>query len=636
MSLKDLSAGDFEYYRSYAMDMVKCHEREFINQIDPKLMRAMYRGKTKYDAYEEKVYGDPSDNKEHITSLVIMFQASNTVLPNLYYQNPSPIVKPARGSDADSAALMTAVLKHYMKLNNAKRQNQEAVMNSWFFGLGWKKLGWRAVFEPRTQEPESAPEPNAFQKSMGAIGSALGMGPIVKPDSNESRETPELADYETLFNDSESPMNVAVDHKADLMNSRAILHTLPRTLHDLENYGDYEEEVLAELFEKMQNKFGSRFDSRKTELTLRELHLKQRNGIWILTYCDEYEKPLRYAKADDKGKDFSFKPLSLTFEPGIRYPVSHMKVASQVQQKTDDLASLYVELVSRSVNLIVVNEKALANGQVPNLEKNLARGLVKTKDRLNPGDLQNFTSSAVNGDLPNLIGLLMQKSAEILGLDEQMIFGKSKNETLGQDELARQGTKVRESGMRDRERDWMIEQAKHEAKLVKQYSNSEMHLQITGKDYADPLTGQTASDKWVSFMTPENPLGVRHYLQGDFEHDYNMDEATRPDKKSIRESLTMLMQLASSPNVMQATLQSQFRFNLAKIATGIAGTLDNVINPDEYIERLDSMQVAAIQAQQVLMQGGMGGGPQQTQKEKPPKSTSENGVSNPSSNQANG
>ena len=135
-------------------------------------------------------------------------------------------------------------------------------------------------------------------------------------------------------------------------------------------------------------------------------------------------------------------------------------------------------------------------------------------------------------------------------------------------------------------------------------------------------------------MTERNPLGAKHYLQGEFDFDFNMDEAVRPDKRTIRESLTSLLELTSNPEIENSCLQQGFRFRKDKIALGLVATMDNVINPDEYIERLDPRQVAAIQTQQMLMQGGM---PQQApQGAKITHSTkSENGVTKASSVEAN-
>lgn len=611
MALKDLTAGDFNWLQQKAHAMLAVHEKEFVKQIDPKLMRCMYRGRTKYEDRDNEVYGREQQDDKHLTALITIFQSENTIIPTLYPANPTPIVKPGRGSDGNSAALMTAIIKHYMRLNNAKVENQEAVLNSRFFGLGWKKLGWQSVYETVAEGPEDIDdEPKGFlDKAKQFMQGMLGGGPGMKPDHLEYRETAQIPYFEMLFNVSESPMNVALDDKSDFLNRKAILHSLPRTLYDLQNSGDYDDPegaaVLEELQEQLRNKMCSRFDSRNTELHLRELHIQQRNGIWIATWVDEMSKCLKYRKSDFKGKGFLFEPLSLTFEPGCRYPTSHIKVASQLQTKLDDLTSKFVEIAARSVNLTVVNPKAFQYGSESVLEKNLIRGILKTKNgAITPGDIQSFASSSGGQDLPQLIEVLQRKIGEILGADQQLVSGDSKNDTLGQDELARTGTKLREGGMKDRVRDWMISQLQKESVLIKQYSNSELHVKITGKDYADPMTGEKMEDRWASFMTPENPLGARHYLQGEFEHEFNMDDVARPAKETIREAMMTYLKLDADPAAQDANLQAGFRVRRDKINLEIMKTYDNVVNPEEFIERLDSKQVAAIQTQKVLMQSG--------------------------------
>src|SRR3990167_5324789 len=325
MSLEMLSQLDFSFYQEYSKKMIHCHDKEMMEVIDPELIRAFYRGKNKKQS-KNNLYNVNEHNREHFITLSRIFASTNTILPNLYYQNPRIMASPGRESDPDSAALMTALQNHYTKELHQKEENQEAVLNAWYFGLGWKKQGYRTVFAPKSSDPESIL--GKSQGFMGQVKSFFGMGQESKPDSNESKDRPEIVEWEGPFNSSESPLNVMLDYKADLRNRKVILHKLNRTLYDLKNFGNYDPQVLEEIFEKMQYKHGSRLDDREIDLTLKEMHIQQRNGLWILSWVEEHEKPLRYDQSDFNGKGDGFEPLVFTNEPGVRYPTSHLKVAT--------------------------------------------------------------------------------------------------------------------------------------------------------------------------------------------------------------------------------------------------------------------------------------------------------------------
>ncbi len=605
MALKDISELDFSFYKEYAKKMRTCHEREFLEVIDPGLMRAFYRGKNKKEVEKGNPYSNTTNSREHFLTMSRIFQSTNTILPNLYYQNPKLMAIPCRKADPASAALMTAVQNHYMKETFQKEENQEAVMNAWFFGLGWKKIGYQTVFMPRSQDPESIL--GQSQGFMGQVKNILG----IKPDNNENRERLQVVDYEGLFNTSESPLNIHLDYKADLRNCKVKNHRIPRTLYELKNSStEYDEATLNEIFEKMKYKSGSRLDDREIDLDLNEMHIQQRNGVWILSWVDQHEKPLRYEKATFEGKGDGFEPIVFTNEPGVRYPISHMKIATQTQENIDYLVTILIRKIDGMRNTLLMNEKILAPGQKKAIEQNKINGIAWTNKSFSQADFAQLNSSSVSSDMPWLIGQLQQNATEILGSDEQAVSGKSTNKTLGQDQLAAAGTQIRESGMLDKVRDWMIRQARVQGQLLKQYSNAELHFQITGKDYSDKLTGQSIEDKWVSFMTPENPLGLKNYLEGEFDYDMNIYEAIKPDTENLRRQYMEMITVGSNPVVQDALLMNNKKLRLDLIFEAAIKNFDNIGDYEMYLESLDSRQVAAIQASKVLMaQGGMVGGP---------------------------
>lgn len=609
MALTDLSQADFDFYKKYAQSMRTCHEKEFITRIDPDLMRAFYRGFNKKQKEQDTDEAGFYNKREHFLTLTRIFTGTNTIIPNLYYQDPKPIAIPLHGADKNSASLMQALIRHYMKENNSKIENQTAILNAWFFGIGWKKIGYQTAFMPRVQEPETQLSP--MDKIKQGFQNFLGE----KPDNNETRDVPQAVDYETLFNNSESPLNVMLDHKTDLLNGRMRLYRLKRTLHDLENFGDYDETALKELFEKMKHERGTRLDSREIELDLNELHIKQRNGLWILTWVDQFQKPLRYNKSTYQGKGFSDSPLVFTNEPGVRYPTSHMRVACQVQENIDYLSTLYIRTIDRMRNQLLINQNALAPGMDKALLANKTGGIIFTNQDITGGTFAQLTSAAVSNDIPNMIAIMQNNLTEILGADEQMISGKSTNKTLGQDQLARIGTQVRESGMLDKVRDWMIDQIRKEGMYLKQFSNAELYIQIDQEDMSDERSGQATTDKWMSFMTEQNPLGAKHYLQGEFDFDMNIYEAIKPNKQELQKEYTDAINLYSQPAVYQAMLRNGSIPRVDKLAEA-AGKNFELINANDFVERLNPMQVAAYKAEEALM-GGMGQKPQikPTQKE---------------------
>lgn len=611
--ITDLTKADSDFYRSYFDKDRACHESEFLQAINPDVIRAFYRGKSVKDSrFLRTGYGMNED--QHILMLSMIFASANTILPNLMYQYPQAIVTALRPEGnktpvvpiEDSAALMSALLKYYAKCNDKKATCQEAVMNAYWFGLGWSKIGYSLPSEPTEQiaeEPETA-KPFNFMDMMKPPKESI-------PNPLQSKERMEFIDEEGLFNSSESPLNIYLDHKADLKNGKVRTHRVPRTLYELMNFGSYEKEVLDEIYTKFKHSRGSRFDSRDIDLTLNEQHIKQRNGVWIHSWVDEFDKPLQYEKSTLATNHFQIIPLVFTIEPGVRYPISHMKIAVQVQDKIDKMASLFYEQVSRARNMLFINESDLAKGTLAAIEANKLGGIALTNKSINQGTFANAQSPAVQNDLPTLINLASQNLIQNMGADEQLVAGKSKNKTLGQDELARVGTKVRESGMQDKVKDFLIQGVEQEAQLLMQYSEAQLQLDITGEDYADPIIAQEFTRKQASFMTNENPIAVKRFIEGvKYEFDFNMEDGVRPDSDKIMNDIERVIAFTSNPIIENAINQDGMIVKTGSLAKEWLTQVKSLGNPMKYLGKIDSMQLAAIQTRKMLMnQGGQMGQP---------------------------
>lgn len=586
MSLRDLSDGDFQYFKKRAQAMRACHEVEFIKRIDPELMVAFYRGRNR--KYEEDVDGF-YNRRENFLTLSRIFTATNTLGPQLYYQNPYPIVIPEESGTKEGAARLSAALRRNMIDNDAENQNPEACLSAWFFGLGWKKIGMRNTFISRTPDPEAQ---------------AQGAPQVNQQNELEPVRQNYFLDKQTFFNDSENPMNVMLDEKTDLRNGKLRLHRVKRSLYDLNNSGAYDQKAIEELYNKMKNDRGSRLDSREIDLDLNELEIMFPSGLWILSWVDQFNQPLRYDLSSYQ-EGFQLEPLVFTNEPFVRYPIAHMKVASQVQQHLDNMATVFIRIIDRVRNQVLVNQNDLAPGMKNALEANKLGGIVYTNKPISQTTFQQLQSAAVQNDMPLLMNIVQQNLTEILGTDQQLIGGTSKNKTLGQDELARVGTKVRESGMNDRVRKWMIRQFRQEAYLMQNYAMT-MNLKITQKDYSDVPIGARIADSFQSFGTQQNPMPFKESVPGKYDYDMNVYEAVKPDKKVLQQEYLNGIEMFSNPAIQQAGAMVGVKYRVDKLAEGYAENFEYLKSKD-FVEVLDPQQQAAYQASLMLMGGQMNG-----------------------------
>ena len=613
MSVQDISKTDFDWHVEQYRSDKECWEKEFLQTVKPELIRAFYRGKKQV---LRDYFGSVSEDSTQNMALSLLFASENTFASMVLPQNPKPIVVALRDTPPERAALMSSLLRRNMEMNNAKEENREAIMNARFFGLGWKKVGYRVDYPPKeivAQEPETITE-----KAMNLFKSVTGSSEA-KPVPMESKATAELAYDEGVFNSSESPMNIYLDHKADLRNGNVISHVVPRTLYNLMVYGNYDEDGLKEAYDKMKRLKGTRFDSRSMDVVLVERHIKQKNGIWVLSWIEGHDRPLQYERCilntakKYKQNMFQFVPLSLTYEPGVRYPVSYMKVSSQVMDKIDKIVSLYLDIVSRARNMLIINKNDMEKGTIDAIEDNRIGLIALANKPINPGTYAHLTSPSVSNDLPNLINILQQALTQIVGIDQQMTSGTSENDTLGQDELARSGTKIREGGIKDAIREFVIRQFKIEGCLMQEYAEGELQGTVLPQDYQDQaMQMQNSQPQPYEFMTMQNPISAKANLGGEYDYDMNVEEAIRPDSRSIRDGLMQILEAGANPLIKSALLEGERpkRIRVDLVAEEIVKTYGQLGNPQRYIEELDSMQVAAIQAKEFLMSGKSGVGSQ--------------------------
>lgn len=570
MSIKDLSEQDFSWLKKKASNMRQMHEDRFMREIQPELMGALYRG---YKSTEYKMLTDRKDLeqlKRHVLTYSRIFTACNTIIPNLQYQMPRVLAIPEHGTDPESAATMTAYLNNFHRVSKQKKENQQAVINSFFLGISWKKIGFNHG------QPDQV------------TGSRLQN--YIKPG---------------LFNTFESPVNVYLDDKGTYNSFKAIVHSVPRSLEDLYTF-NYDAEVIDRIKEEYEKKNGSKYDARDVKFDLNEMIIEGKDGCYMMVYVEQHSKePLYFDKMDIECVGDVWKPLVFTNEPDSMYPTSHLGVASRVQTWIDEVASKYIEMIGRSRRGHIINQNLLAPGQTKEgFLKNLIGGVLWTSRPATSGDVQEVVSSPIQADYGAVLAMLQQNVGEILGSDAQQISGDSNNKTLGQDKIAAIGTQLRESGILDKVGDWINDQCYTEGNLAQKYDSSSFKLFVEPTDFQDQEVAQGMNPTQLEFGTPNQPLPMNYMMQDcKFKYQINVYEAVKPDKKALAAEYDQFMLQYSNPMVQGALMKNDVLPRLDLVAEERAGLFE-YMDGKRFLQKLTSMQKTSLQMQQIMMNGG--------------------------------
>lgn len=557
------------------------HEERFMSESNPELMGALYRG---YKSTEYKRLLQSTNQQEQIKNHVLaysrIFTACNTILPNLHYQCPRVLAIPENGTDPESAATMTARINQFNRVSKQKAENQRAVINSYFLGISWKKMGFNPGNSPT---PRMNPE---HLISGSKIANTLPPGP---------------------FNTFESPVNVFIDDKGSFRQFKSICHRVPRSLSDLYEFGGYEPEQMEKLLKNYEKKFGSKYDDRDVMFNLNELMIEGRDGVYVLSYADEFDEPLAFNQLEVNSVADVWKPLVFTNDPDSMYPTAHMGVASRVQVWIDEISSKYIENLGRSRAGYYINQNLLAPGQTKeSFLKNMIGGAFWGTRQATQGDIMELKSSPIQGDYMNALGLLAQNVDQILGSDSQRISGMSENDTATQDKIAAAGTEIREAGMLDRVRDWLNDQTYTLGDIIQRYDNSVSELNVNPEDFYDEDIRRNQVPTQLEFGTDSQPFPLSYLLESSrFKYEINVYEAVKPDKKALAAEYDDLLVLYASPVVQQALIQSGVRPRLDLVAMERANQFE-YINGKRFLEKLDPLQQAAAQTQMMLQTAGGG------------------------------
>lgn len=580
-----MTQADFEYFKKYGLRMQSKHEKDYAQVLNSKRILKYYEGVRSIDT--ERLLQDEAETPSRI-NLNKFFPATNTVVHEFYPANPLFIVTPKqqRNKEAEiKAKVLASALNYYFDEKRAKHENQNAIIDAWFFGYGVMKQGWIANFKA----PDNAQSVNQQQQPAQA-GSLIGTiaektkafftgRQSEKSFAGDSADKTDELDYESgPFFLSVSPLDIYLDDKKPFSQGKVLTHRLTKTLAQIKSSPLYKGYATQEFVDN----FTSKSDDRDIEMNLYEMWIYQKDGIYIFTYVDGWPKPLRWEKWGSIEEEIPFSLLRLNDEPLVTYPVSNLQVAMRVQREIDYIMSMWFENLSKFRSMTYINGKLFSNPSQARLtlEMNPIGALLIGDRPATSGDLMNLASTPMPNDAFGMLSVLQTNLQEILTVTGAKMSGQSELDTATQEKIAEMGNQTRTAGMKDKIKEFIIDQARKLTQQIQQFDTVPKILKVTGINLQDPETQQYISDEWVKFGNGEKDL--KDVVQGEYDFDIDFTQVMSKDLPVIRKQMAELAQIASN---LEPLFQRQGKtFDAVEFFKDMTRNFETISNPEKYIK----------------------------------------------------
>lgn len=591
----EINKSDFKYLKGYEKDMRAAHEKDFIGRLEPERIQKYYESERLISQIEASELGSDAQKVKRIT-LNKFFPATQTLLAVLYPRNPSFICTSKRGKQEDfSAKIAMGAMNYYFDELNSLEENQDAIINAWFFGYGIIKQGWRQTFAYVDKNEGSFLE-DVVRKAQKVFTGEVNV------------EQEEVVLEDGPFLESVSPLDLELDHKRPFGKGRFICQKIPRTLDDIINSSLYKGYISSDFI----NNFRTKDDDRLVELIVREMWSVDNRGLYYVTYfVDEWNEPLAHKKMGYLSEKFPYKLLRLqkqaskySMDKVCTYPMSHFKIAMKDQREIDYILTLWLRNIDKFRSQTYVNKQKVKNSTEA-LEANEIGGIIYGEGPAAAGDIVSIGSTPLKQEMVGLLDMLIMNMQEILTVTGARM-GQTDMPTATQEQITESGNQVRTAGMQSAIRGFVIAQGKKLLQDLKQFATAPTLFKITGLDLRDPNTGQLITETWREFGTSENPQALKDAIQGEFDIEIDVHEEKPKNPEGVRAELTAIFNFLRDPMVLQALAQDNKRIRFAELIEDVLENSEVVNNPMQYIEDIppEVQQQQAERAQTMQMMGG--------------------------------
>lgn len=563
-----LSTEKFNFYKDQIKEDVQEHDTQLKDVNVPDEVIAMYEGRIGDFNTKGKVWEN------------YLFIAANTVLSTLFYQIPRPIIKAQVSYLAYSASVIEGLIKHYFT-DDVKEQNQLCILDAYLpYGYGVMKVGYNS----RT----------GYVKNPSLL-----TGKTQGNDQQGLEENCEYIQYERPTLSRISPKYAFLDYSKPFGKGKHITFEHPRTLKELK------ESNLYELDANFINYFKSKNDDEaKTKFKLKEHWRVMVDGVYKLTYVEDWDEPLYWGKT--LYKELPAALLRFNRTPDKVYSVSHGRHAFDAQKELNYLNELWKEHIDKTRRQHLIWSEALTESGRKTLKANEVDGIIETSKPVSAGVYAPISASPMNKDVYANIDNVRNYLKLILGVSGGRA-GESGVDFATTEKAQAQGDFMRMSGMQDAIRDFVRQQLRMTTGNIVRLGNPEIVIKITGKNVIDPITGEVITGRELKFGG-EDGLSIAEEIKGDVDNDYLYDvditSAAKSDYAVLRKQYADFMALMVNPVIDAKLAEKGQKVDVSEIVKDFANMFETIPNPDKYFIEITPEEKMMMAQKQMMAQGG--------------------------------
>jgi len=589
-----ISGKDLKFYKDKLHKDKDFHRREFLERIDPDRIDAYFEGNP--DAIykggrAESYYNYLNDSSQNVGRIAMnsIFPATSTLVAQFYPQNPKFIGIPKREGDELRAKVAASAMNYYYDQMLAVKENQRAIISAWMYGIGYTKQGWRTVFK---QNP--GVQVNDTSQSIGQKIKQVFTG---TPSMEEVGDREYIAD-EGPFLEFVNPRDVYLDSEQPYGKHRFIHQRIPKSVYEIRTSGLYT--VTDDFFAKFQQ--GR--DERHTIIDLYESWVWMPDGIYVLVTIDDWNKALRWDKTPYASEGFPYKILTLTQQVNRIYPVSHMKVAQQLQRLSDYILTLQKEHIEKHKDITVFDGDAFNDTDRARIKKNeIGLNVFTSKGRPPQASAHHIGGNTIPQEMFIVNDILRGNIKEILTVVGARQTGESELGTATQEKIADFGNQLRAAGMQSQIKDFLKDQGKKLLQDLKQFGTAPAIFKITNLNLMNPETNTPVTEEWIEFATDRNPELLKDIIPAELDIEIDVSNTQDRSLPVMRKQLMDFIQGVVIPLQPLLAIEGK-KFNAFRFIKKMGENFETIDNCDEFFDDIQMGQGP------VPLEGG--NGPQDT------------------------